>query len=802
MRKSLIMILLLLSFTLSALKNWKVYTNTTHIKDVVEYNDKLYFATWGGLAIYNLQTDNYEEPKTTINGLNDNDINCLAVSEQNDQLLIGSANSGVNRLNQNEFIMPITETLGLASKKVHKIIQRDTLLFAATKNGLSIFYDDPEFPFPLLLNNYNSLNGLSADNIKTLQISDNGYIFCGSDYGLDFTHIDSLETNNAWNAINSNNSILPDSRVNSIYVKANEIVVGTRGGLAISYFPNFNWITYDENYFGNETSSIFPVYIDNNFDIWAGAGYWNEDDLYVEDSTDIAVFKIYNGGGLEFLEQEDMNLSDSQIMGFKEINGQMFAYTWGEGFVSLDNNSSEWSDPIKANCIVSNHVTDLQIDQNNKIWVCNGQRLSSITHKSVLGISSFDGFLWENYSKQNTELHTNNITSIAIDEDNRKWFGGWIGGISILNDESQSWDRIVKDDIPMMTSNTISCIGRGFNNNMWIGAYPNEMIVLNNEEEVIQDFEIYQPISSYDFTADFWKVHFSTDRVILGTYYNGFRIWDDLSYPEDNGSYWIKPPFSELTSTQIFAIDSRQTNFGTEEIWIAGGSGLFLYDGNYWYKYGTHVKKKIWLDGEWFWNEDNPDPEYWYYEGQTRLFGSQVTYPTALFIDPFGIMWIGTDSAGITAFDLEKELFTNYTTENTSLLSNTITDFEYEPNTGVLYIGTNKGLNAADIGITENMNQETELYNIICYPNPFYPEQGDILNIKNDDSITMPKGDTTCKIFNLNGELIIELEKDKYEQFCWNGKNKADKKCSSGMYYYLISTSNGQIAKGKIALIR
>jgi len=147
------------------------------------------------------------------------------------------------------------------------------------------------------------------------------------------------------------------------------------------------------------------------------------------------------------------------------------------------------------------------------------------------------------------------------------------------------------------------------------------------------------------------------------------------------------------------------------------------------------------------------------------------------------MIWIGTQDAGITIFDTSRDKFINLTTDNTPLISNTITDFAYEPITGTLYIGTNSGMNSVEIGISAEMNEETELFETIVFPNPFYPEKDDIIRIENKGSITMPKGDTYCRIFDLNGDLVMEIEKDIYEQFSWDGLNKTGKKCGSGIYF-------------------
>ena len=181
MKKIFITILVLVIFsTLFTIKNWKIFTNTTHIYDVEQVENRLYIATWGGLVVFDLNDNIFERTYTKIDGLSDGDIRDLDYMEYNNQLLLGTVSEGIDRFDQSDFIMAITEIIGLASNSVYKIVIRDSLILAATKEGLSVFADNPGFPFPLLINNYSFENGLSTNKITSLQISDDGYVFCGS----------------------------------------------------------------------------------------------------------------------------------------------------------------------------------------------------------------------------------------------------------------------------------------------------------------------------------------------------------------------------------------------------------------------------------------------------------------------------------------------------------------------------------------------------------------------------------------------------------------------------------------------
>jgi hypothetical protein len=797
-KRFLIILIATTTMYLYSLKNWQVYTNTTHIFDLVSHNNKLYTATWGGLEVYDLVTENFNEKFTTINGLTNNDIRTIEYKELNNEFYLGTNGNGVIRMSEGEIKLPIDEIIGLASDFVNDIIVQDSLVYIATTDGLSVFWDNPEFPFPFLVDNYDTGNGLSSNDISILHFYQN-YLICGSDLGLDFAHIDSLDSISNWHHIDTSNSSMPSSVVSSISSNSSDLVIGTNNGI----FKTANLFDHNLSEVIMSGYAIYPVFLDLNDDLWFSYGFWDNSLLNLQDSINIAVTKIESNNGA-ITEWND--LGTSKIKEFKQLGDIFLVTTWGDGIYIFD--GSEWGTHIKQNCIVANVVKDLVVDHNEILWTCNGQIGSGLTTKGTLGVGSFDGEQWINFTAASSPLNSDNVGCMSVDQYNRKWFGtwgtggipGWFGGISIYNDELDEWKHINEYNIEPMTSNTISVIVND-GNHTWVGMYPHGVIIFDENDEAVHTFELYQPDPDNDF-SDIFELLITSERIVTGTRYNGIRLWQDLSFPENNGPYWEKPAPTDLLGGGWINDFALRDNNGVEEVWIASDQGLFMYDGTDWFLYGTSVKKKIWQNNSWFWSENDPDPTYWYYEGQPRLYGSNPTYSTALFIDPFERIWIGTGDAGFTIFDPANDTFTTYNTENSPLISDFISSFVYVESSGILYIGTNDGLNSVEIGIPEANNTETKLTESYAYPNPFYPEKGDVIRIENKDRITMPKGDVICKIFDLNSELIIELDKNIYEQFSWDGKNSNGKKCSSGLYYYVISAPDGHTTKGKIALIR
>lgn len=790
MRKNLIIIIILIATGLFAIKNWKVYTNTTHIFDVIETGNELLIATWGGLVSYDLDTGSFGKTLTTIDGLDSNDIRALDYLESTGEILVGTAGNGINRIGESGFLTPITETLGLQSNTINKIAHNDSLIFVATKFGVSCFMDDPDFPFPLLLKNFNTENGLSANEITSMQLTPEGNVFFGSIAGLDYVHIDSMDVVASWHHLNTDNSMLPSDNVTSISINSEKIAIGTDDGILLSENMFNQTVLIDEGF------AIYPVYVDEESNLWYSYGIWDLERLILTDTMEIAITKISNDESIVTWNKNENGLTTNKIKGFSEINGQIIAFSWSEGLFFFS--EEEWNTNIKENCISFNLVTDIEIDQNDHVWLASGYYGLGQLGMGTKGACCYNGNIWKSYtSEEYPALKNNNVYDIAIDSSNRKWFSCWQfitpgnGGISILDeDQDEFW---ILTGLP--TSYTTKLTSD--NDRMWI-SYMGGVSIAETDPDIYL---------SYSFQTEFDEDQNNMISLIgensrfFGTLDKGVQYWNNDTDPITNGQYWIYPPSSELRSGMIYALESRNVS-GYEEIWVASGSGLFMFDGIDWFWFGTTIKKKVWDGSQWFWNEDNPDPEYWYYEGQERLYGSISTYPTAFFIDPFGMIWIGTQDAGITIFDTSRDKFINLTTENTQLISNTITDFAYEPKTGTLYIGTNSGMNSVEIGISAEMNEETELFETVVYPNPFYPENGDILRIENKGSITMPSGNTYCRIFDLNGDLVMEIEKDIYEQFSWDGLNKAGRKCGSGIYFYIVSAPDGQTDKGKIILVR
>jgi len=806
MRKSLLILTAFLFLgKLFSVQNWQSYTSLNNVYQVAKSDqDKIIVSTWGGIIYFDLITEEFINSDIVDSKL-DKDIKCIDFIDAKDELLLGSNNSGVYRYLADEESVTLNADIGLSSEKVNCITHFEENIYVATPLGLSVFKEIEDFAIPLLINTYTSQDGLSDENVKKIQIAGN-YLYCMVEDALDYVHVDSLAFSSAWGTIPLHTTNIS---LNDFFIKENRIIIGTDKGLMSSIdAPEFNDISFIfEAEINNK--SIFPVYIDSTDDIWFGFGKWNDANLNIEQTGEYVIAKIHENSLELYANMVDEYLT-KQIYSINEINSKIILSTWGEGLLILDEEG--WK-KFKPNCIMCNYVKDMEITDKGVLWVVNGFEGDYLSSGGTKGVSTFDGSNWVNYSSKDSPLRSDNLYSINVDSQGRVWLGawytnedgpnGWKNGITIIdplnsdwyalnrsgflhfNEENNTWQNLNTDYIISSPVVGIESDGLG---NTFIGCSGEGVFVFNDESMNRLDFfqlgDISVPRGS-DFI-------FTDENMFIGDFFSGLRYWNSREIPVSELA--IRPTPSDISGTGINDLALFDNQDG-KQLFIASNTALYMYDFENWHKYDTDVKRKIYEGG---WENDQL-----YVVSQTRLYGSELTSPTALFADPFERIWIGTKDNGITLFTPDESYeneFKVYNTENSPLLSDWITSFAYDPVSGVLYIGTINGVNSVEIG--RSVKTKTSMKETIVYPNPFYPEKGEKVHIVNGSNGIFPLGENSCSIYDLSGELVITLSENDYYQFDWNGQNQAGGKCAAGVYFYVVSCSAGEADKGTIVLMR
>ena len=186
----------------------------------------------------------------------------------------------------------------------------------------------------------------------------------------------------------------------------------------------------------------------------------------------------------------------------------------------------------------------------------------------------------------------------------------------------------------------------------------------------------------------------------------------------------------------------------------------------------------------------------------TELLSNQ--YITDIKVDGSDNKWVGTLDSGIFYFTPDgQETIYQFTKDNSPLPSNTISDISIDPQSGKVYIATERGLVSFSSGGTKPKETLEEAY---IYPNPVRPEYDilgfdDLNNINNGIKVSGLTENVNVKITDIEGNLVAEAQsrvnqRSSRENYnfaidggtgIWNGKNLRGNVVASGVYLFLIS---------------
>ncbi len=117
------------------------------------------------------------------------------------------------------------------------------------------------------------------------------------------------------------------------------------------------------------------------------------------------------------------------------------------------------------------------------------------------------------------------------------------------------------------------------------------------------------------------------------------------------------------------------------------------------------------------------------------------------------------------------------------------------------FVETN--INHFSVFILIGKKSAVNLDRVIVYPNPYKPGSGTKYDRPEGIVFDILTEDVKIRIFNIAGELVFEHKtqnsRGRYE---WKAINNSGNKLASGIYIYIITNENGDVKKGKLAIIK
>jgi hypothetical protein len=163
------------------------------------------------------------------------------------------------------------------------------------------------------------------------------------------------------------------------------------------------------------------------------------------------------------------------------------------------------------------------------------------------------------------------------------------------------------------------------------------------------------------------------------------------------------------------------------------------------------------------------------------LFEGQTV--TAIAIDGANRKWFGTRGSGVFLLSEDgTEEIRKFTTENSPLLSDNITDIVIDPESGEVFIGTEQGI-VSYIGDATQGSLQNDCSTV--YPNPVRE------NYTGPIAISGLKRDSEIRITDVRGNLIFSTVSNGGKAI-WDGKNLDGQRVATGVYFALSSDSEGE----------
>jgi ligand-binding sensor domain-containing protein/signal transduction histidine kinase len=342
-----------------------------------------------------------------------------------------------------------------------------------------------------------------------------------------------------------------------------------------------------------------------------------------------------------------------------------------------------------------NSIVRIFQDSRGFLWIC-----------TFGGLNRYDGYqfkIFRNIPGDSTSLSNNNILSICEDRNGDVWIGTYGGGINRYDRKLEKFKRYVynTNNPNSLSNNFVTSIIQDKSGTLWFGTFGGGLNKFDSEEEKFVHYKYdnnnENSLSNNSVIAICEDI---SGLIWIGTNGGGLNSFDK----DEEIFYTYKTDSNNPRSISNNKISSiLQDRSG--KIWVGtfeGGLNAFSPS--------PHLYTKKNSSKEILFYHFKHDPD-----NQNSISSNGIF---SLYQDIWGDIWIGTDGGGLNKLILDKSFtkqfrlqldtkslrdkhvkFINYKhdpNDNLSLTDNRIWSI-YEDKSGILWVGTNAGLNKLDV---------------------------------------------------------------------------------------------------------
>ena len=404
---------------------------------------------------------------------------------------------------------------------------------------------------------------------------------------------------------------------------------------------------------------IDALYVDSQGAIWIGTM-----------GNGLDCYNAQTGEFIHYKHQSDnpASLVNNRIASIYEDRSGILWLTTADGVDRFDRKTGLFShlkdDPSIPDGILALEIRTVYQDRAGQFW------FSSKGGVARFDPSSSQYTIFTHQPNDPSSLSENSISGVLQDRSGNIWVATFGGGINLLNKERRGFVHFTFGEGEMHNSDqaNITTLLEDPAGRIWMGTWGGGLIGFDPINGQSVEFR-YEPENPTSLGNDNIKTIFSnvSGSVWIGTFGGGLSKFDYLS--QQFLHYRNNPrDANSLSSKMVWSIIAN-----TQELWVGTENGLDRLD-----------------------LQTNQYTHYRYDPADNQ--GLQSNHIQALYQDPAGEIWIGTNMGGLSLFEPKNHRFKTYRNDplDPGSLSNDTINAIAQDSSGYYWFGTKDGLNRFD----------------------------------------------------------------------------------------------------------
>jgi hypothetical protein len=431
---------------------------------------------------------------------------------------------------------------------------------------------------------------------------------------------------------------------------------------------------------------------------------------------------------------------------------------------------------------LSNYPAQMKYEQGKLLVVGGGFEYNRFMYPAAFSI--YDANKWQNSDiNQINQFNGNSsydFSSVAMDPSNPNHYfvASWGEGIYEFNGTEcvklyNTTNSTLQDIASNVPSHYIRVTGLKYdsNNNLWmVNTLVDNTVTMMTKNGEWKKYS-FPELRNLESLTDIMIDQYRNKWIIASMKQARILIWKDNGTVDDvsDDTYRYNSNFVDQDGNKLDFIQIKAIKEDLEgNIWLGTNIGPFKI-----YNSSNIVNKDLVLNKIKIPRNDGTN--------YVDILLENVDI-NDIVIDGANQKWVATETSGIYLISADGlSTIYHFTKDNSILPSNRVLSLAIDKASGLLYIGTDKGIVSYQSSFVQG---NSDYSNVYTYPNPVRPDYyGDI-------TIKGLQYDSAVKITDMNGN-ILNQGTSSGGTYIWNGKDIRGLRAKTGVYLVFAATETG-----------